>query len=84
MQPISLGIRGFHDRSVFSNEILDPSFIHSFKKLLSVSDMSGNVLGVKYEAGAQWGSWHYGAHLWSGMIDNQIKCIWNEPGGNKC
>ena len=53
MQPISLGIRGFHDRSVFSNEILDPSFVHSFKKLLSVSDMSGNVLGVKYEAGAQ-------------------------------
>ena len=83
--PISLGIRDFHDRSVFSNEILGPSFIHSFiQEVTSVSDMSGTVLGVRYEVGGLISSLHYGPHLWSGMIDNEIKCIWNEPGGDKC
>lgn len=52
MWPISLGIRGFHDRSVFPNEILGPSFIHSFfREITSVSDMSGTVLGVRCEVG---------------------------------
>ena len=29
-------------------------------------------MGWRYEAGAQWGSWHCGAHFWSGTIENKI------------